>query len=112
VLNALSYIFPEAYRTRIAELWNDPSLKTCWSESSAIGAIIRQIGDVRETEAQKDPGKDEIREMRAVLANLRIDTSDEQSTPGAAESPESTYNTPGTGVRGNQSIFGSLDDWS
>ncbi|RPA87502.1 hypothetical protein BJ508DRAFT_320515 [Ascobolus immersus RN42] len=108
-IEATGYIFPEAYRTRVAELWNDPSLKTCWSESSAIGAIIQKIGDVRDIEAPKDPGKDEVREMRAVLANLRIDTSDEHSTPGAADSPESTYNTVSVGVRGNQPMFRDID---
>ncbi|KAF8464047.1 hypothetical protein BDZ91DRAFT_660718 [Kalaharituber pfeilii] len=104
-MEQLGYIFPRAFRLKIAELWNDSDILKSWSVPSdnATGIMIRQLVDVRADELPKpnDPAREHIQEMRALLSNLKLD-----SGPGGSGSPTTVISsTLGSQETHLQSIF-------
>lgn len=61
----------------MAELWGDPSLKHTWVSSSSetpIGLTIRRLVDMRDSEMPVDAARQDIKEMRSLMKEMRLDS--------------------------------------
>lgn len=68
----------------MAELWDDPQLKHTWisnNTETAIGMSIRQLVDMRDAEFPKDAARHDLKEMRALLTEMRLDSKGSGSLP-------------------------------
>ncbi|KAL7276103.1 hypothetical protein RUND412_000921 [Rhizina undulata] len=80
----MGFVYPLAFRTRISELWNDPQLKNTWVMSNtepAMSMSIRQLVDMRDSEYPTDTARHDLKEMRALLCEMRIDSKGSGSLP-------------------------------
>lgn len=98
-----SFVYPLAFRNRMSEIWNDPQLKHTWitnNTETAIGMSIRQLVDMRDAEfPPKDSARHDVKEMRALLTEMRLDSKGSGSlpTPVSEASPGSNSDITGTG---------------
>lgn len=61
----------------MASLWGDERIKTTWvtdDSETPIGHIIRKLVDMRDAERQDDPKRSDIREMRSLMSELRLES--------------------------------------
>lgn len=77
----------------MAEIWGDPQLKHTWisnNTETAIGMSIRQLVDMRDAEFPKDAARHDLKEMRALLTEMRLDSKGSGSlpTPTSEASPQ------------------------
>ncbi|KAI0183229.1 hypothetical protein EV127DRAFT_31698 [Xylaria flabelliformis] len=81
-LEATGYVFPLTMRTRMAELFRDPSCNNWWlPNDEGLSPIIRSLrafADARNGNAET-PQKEDIREISAIFSNMRIDSEDSPS---------------------------------
>ncbi|KAJ2988895.1 hypothetical protein NUW58_g3740 [Xylaria curta] len=85
LLEASGYVFPMTMRTRMAELFRDPSCTQWWlPHDEGLLPIIRSIrafADARNGNAVTQQTED-IREISAIFTNMRIDSEDSPSPRG------------------------------
>ncbi|KAI5783894.1 hypothetical protein DFH27DRAFT_615740 [Peziza echinospora] len=94
------YIYPRAFRNKIAELWGNSDLISTWSEthsdSSMTGVISRFMdGRAQEMSGQEpvvDPVGEDITEMRALLTDLNLSSPSQSQSPATVTS--SVYGSP------------------
>lgn len=78
----------------MSELWDDPRLKHTWvsdDSETAIGATIRDLVDLRDAETPKDAAGHDIKEMRALMTEMRLDSKGSGNLPpsdDAADRPD------------------------
>ncbi|KAG0132684.1 hypothetical protein HOY82DRAFT_606429 [Tuber indicum] len=101
-IEQMGFVYPLAFRNRMSEIWNDPQLKHTWitnNTETAIGMSIRQLVDMRDAEFPKDSARHDIKEMRALLTEMRLDSKGSGSlpTPDSEASPGSSSDIIATG---------------
>ena len=123
--NSLSYIWPQTFRTKIAELWSMPSINHWWLPDeegySQILRTIRAFIQERTTKPRTQVTED-IRAMRAIFSKFNMDDSPKDS-PESADSlgelrdssieqaamyhsaPEGAASQPSTGAYADQQNF-------
>ncbi|MCJ1478554.1 hypothetical protein MMC13_007235 [Lambiella insularis] len=92
-IESMGYIYPSAFRTKIAELWNIPDIEIWWfPNEDGYPPIIKSIRAFIEerTREPRDQGSEDVRNIKSMLPKLDIDDSPK-------ESPEST-SSMGRGV--------------
>jgi hypothetical protein len=99
-IEQMGFVYPLAFRNRMSEIWNDPQLKHTWitnNTETAIGMSIRQLVDM--PEFPKDSARHDIKEMRALLTEMRLDSKGSGSlpTPDSEASPVSSSDIIATG---------------
>lgn len=92
-IEQMGFVYPLAFRSRMSELWNDPQLKHTWisnNTETAIGMSIRQLVDMRDAEFPKDAARHDLKEMRALMKEMRLDSKGSGSlpTPTSEASPQ------------------------
>jgi hypothetical protein len=73
----MGFVYPLAFRARMAELWDDPQLKHTWIQhdsDTAIGISIRQLVDMRDAEFPKDAQGQDIKALRTLMTEMRLDS--------------------------------------
>lgn len=61
----------------MAKLWNDERILHTWvtnDSESAIGLTIRKLVDMRDTLRQNDPTRSDIRDMRSIMSELKLES--------------------------------------
>ncbi|CUS09146.1 unnamed protein product [Tuber aestivum] len=106
-IEQMGFVYPLAFRNRMSEIWNDPQLKHTWitnNTETAIGMSIRQLVDMRDAEFPKDSARHDIKEMRALLTEMRLDSKGSGSlpTPVSESSPDNSDIIP---TRGDDQSF-------
>jgi len=101
----MGFVYPLAFRARMAELWDDPQIKHTWilrDSETAIGMSIRQLVDMRDAEFPKDaPGQD-IKALRTLMTEMRLDSKGtgklpqitSESQPGSSDLDSEDFSSP------------------
>ncbi|KAF8545028.1 hypothetical protein BDD12DRAFT_693971, partial [Trichophaea hybrida] len=86
----LNFVYPLAFRTKISEIWGDPKLKHTWihnSSETAIGLTIRQLVDMRDAEFPQDAARQDIKAIRTLMNEMRLDSKGSGNPPPALPTP-------------------------
>ncbi|KAL9105329.1 MAG: hypothetical protein Q9227_009474 [Pyrenula ochraceoflavens] len=93
-LEQMGYSFPMTFRTKMAELWQDPSVKDWWLPNDeenypllkSIRAFTQERANVQGTAEQPlDHKSEDLRDMKAIFSKLNIDDSPRSSnSPGGS----------------------------
>ncbi|KAI5777814.1 fungal-specific transcription factor domain-containing protein [Geopyxis carbonaria] len=106
------FIYPLAFRTRMAELWKDPKLKHTWvvgDAETAMGLTIRQLVDERDAEVPADGARTDIREMRSLMTEMRLDSKGSGKLPPPDLPPDASERSPH--MNQNSLLPSQKDDW-
>ncbi|GAW20169.1 hypothetical protein ANO14919_096660 [Xylariales sp. No.14919] len=103
-LEASGYIFPLTVRTRMAELFRDPSCSQWWlPNDEGLFPILRNIRAFTGVHNDNPFGKtrqtEDIREISAIFSNMRIDSEDSPS-PREPTSTSTAASSKGKNVQG------------
>ncbi|PWW74002.1 hypothetical protein C7212DRAFT_214460 [Tuber magnatum] len=107
-IEQMGFVYPLAFRNRMSEIWNDPQLKHTWitnNTETAIGMSIRQLVDMREAEFPKDSARHDIKEMRALLTEMRLDSKGSGSLPTLVSEASPGHDSDIIATRGDGQSF-------
>lgn len=71
-------------------MWGDPQLKHTWvlsNSETAIGLTIRQLVDMRDSEYPQDNVGRDVRSMRTLMTEMRLDSKGSGLSPPTAGTP-------------------------
>ncbi|KAI5813909.1 hypothetical protein BZA77DRAFT_334687 [Pyronema omphalodes] len=73
----MGFVYPLAFRTKIATMWGDPKLKYTWIDNNsetAIALTIRQLVDSRDAEMPRGAAGRDVKAIRSLLETMRLDS--------------------------------------
>lgn len=96
----------------MAELWKDPKLKHTWvvgDAETAMGLTIRQLVDMRDAEVPADSARSDIREMRSLMTEMRLDSKGSGKLPPPELPPDN--GVPPPHMNQNSLLPSQKGDW-
>ncbi|KAI5786017.1 hypothetical protein FPQ18DRAFT_368638 [Pyronema domesticum] len=84
----MGFVYPLAFRTKIATMWCDPKLKYTWIDNNsetAIALTIRQLVDSRDAEMPRGAVGRDVKAIRSLLETMRLDSKGSGVVPRELE---------------------------
>lgn len=76
-MNALSYIYPPTFRSKLAQLWGLPEISHWWlPKDEGYPAIVRSIRafmEDRSFHANSQAKSEDVRTLKAIFSKLSVD---------------------------------------